>query len=290
MSQAQGWGMNTAMLELWASPGPSELTADLEAALADGLTERQGCLVLASQSSPAQPADFDDATGYEAFINHLHIDTDDGSAVSKAIHAAARVAEMVQSRMLQSRGDERPVRLIVSAEHRDAATVRFHRLRAGEEWLADDLESYPEAVCVRDVALPTGFDEIAARLRTSPEDWHREAALAALTEAISEASPDDEVFASRLAATRESNDQSAQREARVFANRLDEEYLAVDGRFTEDASSVDPAIHARLFSRARLAMAIAYFAEGNFKEAIYEAFHGADESPRVLEAARSVLQ
>jgi hypothetical protein len=44
-----------------------------------------------------------------------------------------------------------PFRIIVSIERRHS-TMRFHKRRDGETWLADDIESYAEAIAISDIA------------------------------------------------------------------------------------------------------------------------------------------
>lgn len=148
-SERDGWILNGAMTRVWPSPHtssslPSDLAADLDA----GLTERGGCLVLAAHRSPSDSGDFSDRTGYEAFANHVHVESGGGAALRIGLAAADRISEMVQGH----RGDGH-VRLIVSAERLDSAIVRFHLLRPGESWLAADIDDYEEPVAFRDVPL-----------------------------------------------------------------------------------------------------------------------------------------
>ena len=123
-----------------------DLPPELERALSPGIEEREGCLLLVSQWTPSTVEDLQDRTGYEAFVNHLHIDVDDGSALALAVGAADRIESMIRSR-----NELEDVRIVISAESPDSATIRFHRVRQGESWRASDIDGYAEPVVFRDV-------------------------------------------------------------------------------------------------------------------------------------------
>ncbi len=73
-----------------------------------------------------------DETGYECFINHIHI---------KSLPEALEFAERLNKALLERlRGD---FVVIVSFDGREAA-VRFHRRRIGQTWLSENLEEYRE--------------------------------------------------------------------------------------------------------------------------------------------------
>ena len=96
---------------------------------------------------------FPDDTGYEAFVNHLHVDLPDGSLDPVRVANGIAALDHLQ-RAVESFPDAGSVRLIlaVSFDEYAAVTVRFHRRRRGEEWLAADLEGYEqEAILVRDL-------------------------------------------------------------------------------------------------------------------------------------------
>ena len=145
--EANGWTLNEAMGELPA-PSSGAISDELDAALRAGLEERDGCLVLVAASTPSTPRQIGDQTGYEALVNHLHVDTDDRPALPIAIQVAQRVRAMVESR-----AEFQPVRVIVAAENAASATVRFHRVRDGEQWLADDIDGYNEPVAFCDISV-----------------------------------------------------------------------------------------------------------------------------------------
>jgi hypothetical protein len=81
--------------------------------------------------------DFQDATGYESFINHIHLPYD---RTRKSLLSCLRYAIALQKVLHQETGD---FLVIVSISDNDCV-VRFHRLRPNETWLAGDLEKYRE--------------------------------------------------------------------------------------------------------------------------------------------------
>jgi hypothetical protein len=111
------------------------LSAEISSALAKGFIEEQGCVLLASAARNAthtRAADAFDETGYECFINHVHI-----RSLQEALEFGQRL-----TKALAERFTDRFV-VIVSFGGRDA-TVRFHKVRAGQTYLTDDLEEYKE--------------------------------------------------------------------------------------------------------------------------------------------------
>ena len=130
---------NGRMAALMANlPKAEALDGALAAILARGFVEEGGCLFFAESArrrDHAARSDFEDATGYECFVNR--VDVDDYVAGSELVAQGVRFAEEVAS----SLGAKGPCTVIVSAG--DATcSVRFHRTRSGESWLADDLEGY----------------------------------------------------------------------------------------------------------------------------------------------------
>jgi len=117
------------------------LSPELSRVLAGGFVEERGCVLLASEahnSAWTRVADTHDETGYECFINHLHIES-----LQEALELARRLIEALAERFTGR------FAVIVSFDGREA-TVRFHRLRAGQAWLSDNLEEYEEGIAVLD--------------------------------------------------------------------------------------------------------------------------------------------
>lgn len=92
--------------------------------------------------------DFPDRTGFECFVNHVHMPYD-GSRTS--LLACLQYATDLQSK-LAALGQARTFLVIVSISE-DDCVIRFHQHRKGEQWLADDLEGYAEEAVL---VLPAG--------------------------------------------------------------------------------------------------------------------------------------
>ena len=90
-----------------------------------------------------------DKTGYECFVNHIHLKEagDSAAALRQAVTFCTRVvAEGVRV------APNRSLRFIISRNGEDW-TVHFHTLRPHESYVSDDLEMYTEeAVLVLDSA------------------------------------------------------------------------------------------------------------------------------------------
>jgi hypothetical protein len=85
------------------------------------------------------PADFPDKTGYECFINHVHRPFDGTGASLKSCLSYAIALQKGLARIAKNRSFQ----VIVSVDDHEC-TVRFHQLRQGESWVAEDLEGYTE--------------------------------------------------------------------------------------------------------------------------------------------------
>jgi hypothetical protein len=113
---------------------PSVLSPELSSILASGFVEEKGCVLLASEThdSVFDRAAHQDETGYECFINHVHIER-----LDEALEFARRLKKALVAAFVSD------FVVIVSFDGQKA-TVRFHRLRAGQTWLNDNLEEYRE--------------------------------------------------------------------------------------------------------------------------------------------------
>lgn len=156
------WVCNDAMRQLLldlerdsGAPGV-EMPPWLHELLASGLVERGGALLLRQADDANAPHtkrdQFPDLTGYEAYINHFHIDRQDDTLGDLRI-ACVAVDEI--RRQLHELPIDQPVRICVSRDLSGEyinSTIRFHRLRPSETWLASDLEGYDtEAIGFLDV-------------------------------------------------------------------------------------------------------------------------------------------
>lgn len=112
----------------------STLSPELARILNAGFVEEHGCVLLASEArgSAFVRDATQDETGYECFINHLRV-KDLGEALELARRLDTALAEAFAGSFVA----------IVSYDGR-GATVRFHRLRADQPWLSENLEGYLE--------------------------------------------------------------------------------------------------------------------------------------------------
>lgn len=112
------------------------LSPELSSVLSAGFVEEKGCVLLASHArdtdSALTRAATRDETGYECFINHVHVE-----GLGEALEFARRLNKALAATFAED------FVVIVSFDGRQA-TVRFHRLRAGQTWLNENLEEYRE--------------------------------------------------------------------------------------------------------------------------------------------------
>lgn len=109
----------------------------------------EGCYfldVLYHSRGNATKSAFSDATGYECFVNHLHIDRD---SVTDAIASSLALAYLIDTKWKASDFMALTLRHIISLDE-TSSTYRCHVLRVNERWLADDLESYHDPILVID--------------------------------------------------------------------------------------------------------------------------------------------
>jgi len=155
-------GGDPEFYEMASLPMPPEL----EAHLAGGFREVDGCIVPNSFDSPLifsedkpRIANQHDETSFECTIHEVSIDAYFSCDVDfkELARTGCDFAWIVRRELLRS-NMLGPFRIIVSTQPPDVqlhigptCTVRFHRVRSGQVWLADDLEGYKlEAIAVFD--------------------------------------------------------------------------------------------------------------------------------------------
>lgn len=157
---------NKAMTKLIRQYGESQdrsfpLNPKLVTLLDSGIKERDGVfLLVALEFSVSTPMSrFGDRTGYECAVNHVHLEDfldsanqqDRGTLFRSGVAFAHRLNEKLVSTFPQDH-----FRIILSCNLDDppGCVVRFHKVRAGENWIQlDDLEGYKsEAIMVIEVA------------------------------------------------------------------------------------------------------------------------------------------
>ena len=96
----------------------------------------------------AKVSDFPDRTGFECFINHVHLPF---AGTNESLVACMAYAAALQHSLAYFAEGQRRFRVIVGIGARDCA-IRFHWIRSGETWISDNLEGYKsEAILVLDV-------------------------------------------------------------------------------------------------------------------------------------------
>jgi len=124
------------------------LPEGLEELIASGFVDTGQCICLKAlaERAHAEPDDFPDCTGYECFVNLVHVD--DYASTNMTAIGITFLSEI--SRLLRERFPERSFRGIITIDEA-TCTVRFHAVRLGEQWLGDDLDKYEERVGVIDI-------------------------------------------------------------------------------------------------------------------------------------------
>lgn len=130
-----------------------ELHAALRKRLDPGLVLKDDAVFLKSEykitlkgsnGKLSAPSDFSDLTGWECFVNHVHVsDYVKGSAkikLEQAMMFAFGIAKQLQKRKVY--GSYCIIITLMGGE----CIVRFHRNQPGESWLANSLERYEEGV------------------------------------------------------------------------------------------------------------------------------------------------
>jgi len=118
--------------------------------VAGGFRDVQGCVFfreLFHHDALTALAMHHDMTGYECAVNAIHLEDylEKGMARESPALAvtAAKSADWLAERLRKFSTD--PFQIIVSVKAGNC-TMRFHKVRDRESWLADDLEGYEEAV------------------------------------------------------------------------------------------------------------------------------------------------
>jgi len=125
-----------------------QLPDELSALLAAGFVEVNGCAFLTSliaKDTNASGDDFPDRTGYECFVNSLHIDD---YVESDFLECACL---FVSEAFKQWRAQSIPslLQAIISYDE-FGSLVKFHVVRSGESWVDEDIDSYEDAILVLD--------------------------------------------------------------------------------------------------------------------------------------------
>jgi len=103
-----------------------------------------GCTVFREEyerNSHVRLEDYEDKTGYECFINHLHRPYScDKSSLNETLAFVVGLSKALAS----TDSSKRFLTILSIGEREEDCTVRFHECRQGEKWISGDLESYTE--------------------------------------------------------------------------------------------------------------------------------------------------
>ena len=152
-------GGDPEFLEPSSIPMPDQLAS----IASGGFEETDGCVVLKSVLVVAATRRFleetDQETGIEAALNEINVERFLAKPTDRSELARLGLDfGFLLGKELTRSGIAGPFRVIVSTQPADPSlsvgdtcTVRFHRMREGQVWLEDDMESYKlEAVAVLD--------------------------------------------------------------------------------------------------------------------------------------------
>jgi hypothetical protein len=155
-------GMNSKMSEMLRAANittPFAHSGSLGTLTPHSFTVVEGSLLLKDEYEKAKHVklgDFPDRTGFECFVNHVHLPYD-GSRES--LQSCLCYVTALQKGLTQF-GEGRPFLVILSVSDGDCV-VRFHQRRPPESWLADDLEGYAEeAILVLPVEGPRSVQNV----------------------------------------------------------------------------------------------------------------------------------
>ena len=146
--------MNRRMMAKLGQSNPADfvrgeqLRGSLEKLLAQGFTKVDGAVVYAALGKvvkDVKTSHFPDLTGFECFVNHVHIEdqlsdptADENTVLKQGIGFA-----LATESQLGAQFPGLAFVVIVAARATDCG-VRFHLARPGEQWLADNLDGYAE--------------------------------------------------------------------------------------------------------------------------------------------------
>jgi hypothetical protein len=123
--------------------------------VAGGFKDVEGCVFfreLFHHDALTALAMHHDMTGYECAVNAIHLEDYLEKGMAREAPALAATAVKCVDWLAERlrRFSSEPFRIIVSVDRRNC-TLRFHKVRDGESWLADDIEAYEEAIAASDV-------------------------------------------------------------------------------------------------------------------------------------------
>ncbi|MCP3657429.1 MAG: hypothetical protein GY734_14675 [Herbaspirillum sp.] len=135
---------NLAMTKLLDDVTVTSLKPALRSIVDRGFDVREGCYFLGAllpTATNVTKSSFQDCTGYECFVNSLHIeDYDDNNLLSQAIQLASDIFAAWRADM-----PDLPLISIVSVDE-TSVVVKFHVKRPTEQWLSENLDGYEDPI------------------------------------------------------------------------------------------------------------------------------------------------
>jgi hypothetical protein len=127
---------------------PRALPQKLLVLLNEGFLEEEDCVFFSrlKKQSHVQRLDFPDRTGYECFVNHVHVEDyleNGGLPPMELLGRGIAFAHELAERLRRLQGT-RHFRIIVASDGGVSCTVRFHTLRHEEEWVGKNSNGFKE--------------------------------------------------------------------------------------------------------------------------------------------------
>ena len=120
------------------------IISSLKAIADDGFVQKEGCYILNALSSGftnVKRESFPDCTGYECFVNSVHVeDHDDKEPLMQAILFVKQVFSVWNTST-----QNLTLIAIVSADE-FSVVAKFHVSRPTEQWLSDNIEGYGDPI------------------------------------------------------------------------------------------------------------------------------------------------
>jgi hypothetical protein len=131
---------------------PKALPQKLLALLNAGFVEAEECVFLSllKKAAPVQRLDFPDRTGFECFVNHIHVEDyleNGGLPPLEMLGRGLALAQELKKQLSHLHGAKH-FRIIVAFDG-TSCTVRFHTVRSDEEWAAKE-HGPQEAIAILD--------------------------------------------------------------------------------------------------------------------------------------------
>src|SRR5215470_1171186 len=109
------------------------------------IVEAGGCFLLGAfaKKPHLSPADFPDQTGLECSANKLRMENMLDARLVRSCPLLLLTAGLLTARAVALALSRYPAQFnVILSYDGDSCAVRFHKVRAGQRWLAEDLEGY----------------------------------------------------------------------------------------------------------------------------------------------------